>query len=211
MPDLSHEQAAQAAGYRTICGIDEAGRGPLAGPVCTAAVILPPHYTCPGLDDSKKLTPKKRDHLYQLITTDPHIQWAHDCAEPNEIDTINILAATHVSMARSVAALQRKYHITIDHCLIDGLAVPRFPHSQTAIVKGDTHSLSIAAASIIAKVTRDRIMLHYASQFPQYGFEKHMGYGTKLHLIALTQHGPCIIHRRSFQPVAQLTLPLDAP
>ena len=202
MPDLSLEIALQANGYLRIAGIDEAGRGPLAGPVAAAAVILPKNFTCPGLDDSKKISPKMRDRLYERLTNDPEIYWAVATAEREEIDRVNILRATHLAMRRAAEAL-----VPIPaYCLIDGLPVNPFPLPHDAIVKGDGKSLSIAAASIIAKVTRDRIMREIDREFPQFGFAKHQGYGTKTHLEALRIHGPCRHHRLTFQPVAQLTL-----
>ena len=202
MPDLSLEIALQANGYLRIAGIDEAGRGPLAGPVAAAAVILPKNFTCPGLDDSKKISPKMRDRLYERLTNDPEIYWAVATAEREEIDRVNILRATHLAMRRAAEAL-----VPIPaYCLIDGLLVNPFPLPHDAIVKGDGKSLSIAAASIIAKVTRDRIMREIDREFPQFGFAKHQGYGTKAHLEALRIHGPCRHHRLTFQPVAQLTL-----
>ncbi|MBJ7257332.1 MAG: ribonuclease HII [Akkermansiaceae bacterium] len=205
MPDLSLEIALQANGYLRIAGIDEAGRGPLAGPVAAAAVILPKNFNCPGLDDSKKISPKLRDRLYERLTNDPEIYWAVATAEREEIDRINILRATHLAMRRAAEAL-----VPIPaYCLIDGLPVNPFPLPHDAIVKGDGKSLSIAAASIIAKVTRDRIMREIDREFPQFGFAKHQGYGTKAHLEALRIHGPCRHHRLTFQPVAQLTLQFD--
>jgi ribonuclease HII len=210
MPDLHHEDAARAAGHKLICGIDEAGRGPLAGPVSVAAVILPEGFILPGLNDSKKLSAKKREQLCEILITRPDVRWAHAEADAATIDSLNILRATHQCMAAAAMALQEKYAISLDLCLIDGLPVKQFPFPQKAIVKGDSISLSIAAASIIAKVKRDQRMAGYAREFPQYGFDRHSGYGTKHHLHALHRHGPCRIHRRSFQPVAQCTLPLDA-
>lgn len=203
MPDLSLEFALQQQGYHIIAGIDEAGRGPLAGPVSAAAVILPADFTCLGLDDSKKISPSKREILYQRLTTDPDICWAVATASAAEVDRLNILRATHLAMRRAVESL----NVKPDHCLIDGLRVRDFPLAHDGIVKGDGISLSIAAASIIAKVTRDRIMAELDRDFPEFGFAKHQGYGTKAHLEALRIHGPCCHHRRSFQPVAQLTLP----
>lgn len=205
MPDLSLETACRARGLRIIAGIDEAGRGPLAGPVAAAAVILPAAFSCKGLNDSKKLTAKVRERLFTEITENEEVRWGLAFAEPEEIDRINILRATHAAMARAVAALGR----AVDFCLIDGLPVRDFPHPHEGVVKGDGLSLSIAAASVIAKVARDRRMEEAAEEFPAYGFERHKGYGTKAHLEALRSHGPCRIHRRSFQPVAQQTLPLD--
>ncbi len=205
MPDLSFEIALQARGLLRIAGIDEAGRGPLAGPVAAAAVILPINFRCPGLDDSKKISAAKRELLYEQLITDPAVCWTVATADREEIDRLNILKATHLAMRRAVDALVP----LPDYCLIDGLPVKNFPHAHDGIIKGDGLSLSIAAASIIAKVTRDRIMRELDAEFPQFGFAKHQGYGTKMHLEALRIHGPCCHHRRSFQPVAQLTLPLD--
>lgn len=205
MPDFTFEFALQARGLCRIAGIDEAGRGPLAGPVAAAAVILPNHFTCPGLDDSKKITARNRELLYERITKDDGISWSVATASREEIDRINILKATHLAMRRAVEGLA----ITPDHCLIDGLPVKNFPFPHDGIVKGDGLSLSIAAASIIAKVTRDRIMRGLDQEFPQFGFAKHQGYGTKEHLEALRIYGPCCHHRRTFQPVSQLTLSLD--
>ena len=205
MPDDVLESALRTRGLTKVAGVDEAGRGPLAGPVSAAAVILPPGWRCPGLDDSKKLTAAKRERLFEVITTDVSVRWSLAFAEPEEIDRINILRATHAAMARAVESLTS----AVDHCLIDGLPVRDFPWPHDGIVKGDGKSLSIAAASIIAKVSRDRVMHQFAVEFPEYGFERHMGYGTKMHLEALRLHGPCRLHRRSFQPVAQLALPLD--
>lgn len=206
MPHLKLESALRARGLMMVAGVDEAGRGPLAGPVAAAAVVLPRRYRCPGLDDSKKLSPAKREDLHARLIEDQKVRWAVAFAEVDEIDAINILRATHLAMRRAVEKLE----IEIDHCLIDGLPVPAFPWPHDGVVRGDGLSLSIAAASVIAKVTRDRWMREAAQEFPQYGFDRHQGYGTPGHLVALRTHGPCRIHRRSFQPVSQLTLPLDA-
>ncbi|QQL43827.1 ribonuclease HII [Sulfuriroseicoccus oceanibius] len=201
--DFAIETGLRADGYMRIAGVDEAGRGPLAGPVSVAAVILPVGYESAVLNDSKKLTEKKRELLFEEITNDERIEWHCELIEPAEIDELNILGATHAGMRRCVEALGG-----VDMALIDGLAVKNFPVEQQAIVKGDGKSYSIAAASIIAKVTRDRLMLAYDKQFPQYGFARHKGYPTKAHMEALRTYGPCPIHRRSFAPVAQLDLPL---
>ncbi len=209
MPDMSHEDHFRSLGNRVIAGIDEAGRGPLAGPVCAAAVVLPRDFTICGLDDSKKVSATRRDALYEQLTCNENIYWTAEIVDASEIDKLNILVATHRAMALAAQQLQQKWGSEIDLYLIDGLSVSSFPFAQHSIVKGDSKSLSIAAASIIAKVTRDRIMLQYAEEFPQYGFQNHMGYGTKQHLTALANHGPCRIHRTSFQPVSQLTLPFD--
>jgi ribonuclease HII len=205
MPSLEFEEEARKDGHRWVAGIDEAGRGPLAGPVSAAAVILPEGYECPMLDDSKKLSEKKREALYETLTQDAGVRWCLSFGEVEEIEKINILRATHAAMARAAKGLKQRP----DFCLIDGLDVPKFPLPSRGIVKGDGLSLSIAAASIIAKVSRDRLMLKYAEEFPEYGFEKHKGYGTKKHLEALHRHGPCRIHRKTFQPIAQLLLPIE--
>jgi ribonuclease HII len=205
VPDLTFESALHARGLQHIAGVDEAGRGPLAGPVVAAAVILPRGFTCPGLDDSKKISAAKRERFYDRLTGDPGMVWAVATADREEIDRLNILRATHLAMRRAVEALDPQPA----HCLIDGLRVRGFPFPHDAIVKGDGLSLSIAAASIIAKVTRDRMMGEIDREFPQFGFAKHQGYGTKAHLEALRIHGPCCHHRRTFQPVAQLSLPFD--
>ncbi len=205
MPDLALESALQARGPQRIAGVDEAGRGPLAGPVAAAAVVLPPGFFCHDLDDSKKLSARKRRELFARLTEDPKVAWSVATADREEIDSLNILRATHLAMRRAIEGLDPPP----DHCLVDGLPVKGLPVPHDAVVKGDGLSLSIAAASIIAKVTRDRIMEEIDAEFPQYGFAKHQGYGTKGHLEALRIHGPCRHHRRSFQPVAQLTLPFD--
>ncbi|WP_367873513.1 ribonuclease HII [Luteolibacter sp. Populi] len=205
MPNLLLEKALRARGLMMIAGVDEAGRGPLAGPVAAAAVIVPERWRCKGLDDSKKLAPATRESLYQRISGDAKVKWCVAYADVEEIDRINILRATHQAMARAVRGLAMEVH----HCLIDGLRVPEFPWAHDGVVRGDGISVSIAAASVMAKVSRDRLMCEMAQEFPHYGFDRHMGYGTPQHLEALRYHGPCRIHRRSFQPVAQLALPLD--
>jgi len=204
MPTLDHENQLRAAGHAIVAGIDEAGRGPLAGPVTVAAVILPSDFTHAVLNDSKQLTEKKREAIYEEITADPRIRWHCCVVEADEIDRINLLQATWEGMRRSALALDPRPHAV----LIDGKPVKKYPLPQVALVKGDSLSFSIAAASVIAKVTRDRIMLRLAEEFPQYGFEVHKGYPTPKHLAALKEHGPCPQHRRSFGPVAQLELNL---
>jgi len=205
VPDLAFETALHTRGYLHIAGLDEAGRGPLAGPVTAAAVILPHGFSCIGLDDSKKLSAAKRQKIYEQLTEEPKLIWSVATASREEIDRLNILRATHLAMRRAAEALNPHP----DHCLIDGLPLHDFLFPYTAIIKGDGLSLSIAAASIIAKVTRDRLMAEIDREFPQFGFAKHQGYGTKAHLEALRNHGPCRHHRRSFQPVAQCTLPFE--
>ncbi len=203
-PDMTAEAAAYAAGYKHVCGIDEAGRGPLAGPVVAAAVVLPPGYDIPGLNDSKKLTAKKRDALYEQLMADNRVLKCVAEATVQEIDELNILRATHLAMARAAQGITP----AVDFCLIDGLAVPNFPLPSQNMVKGDARCLSIAAASVLAKVTRDRYMQRLAEEFPQYGFDRHAGYGTKAHLEAIRKYGVTIHHRRTFAPVAQMELPL---
>ncbi len=203
-PDMSAEAAAYAAGRSRVCGIDEAGRGPLAGPVVAAAVVLPMGYELPGLNDSKKLTAKKREALYEHLMADDTVLKCVAEASVQEIDELNILRATHLAMARAAQGISP----AVDFCLIDGLAVPNFPLPSQNLVKGDARCLSIAAASVLAKVTRDRYMTQLARQFPQYGFDRHAGYGTKAHLEAIRKYGVTLHHRRSFAPVAQMELPL---
>ncbi|MBK8090499.1 MAG: ribonuclease HII [Verrucomicrobiaceae bacterium] len=204
MPSLEHEMKLRASGHALVAGIDEAGRGPLAGPVTVAAVILPADFTHAVLNDSKQLSEKKREAIYEELTADPRIRWHCVAIEPEEIDRINILQATWEGMRRAALALDPRP----DAVLIDGRPVKAFPLPQVALVKGDSISFSIAAASIIAKVTRDRLMQRLAQQFPHYGFDVHKGYPTPAHLAALRKHGPCPQHRRSFAPVAQLELDL---
>src|SRR3954447_18641193 len=194
-----HERKLRALGITSIAGIDEAGRGALAGPVVAAVVILPEKFRHKKLNDSKQLLPEKRQEIYADITANDSIRWAVGIIDSIEIDTINILRATHKAMRLALAGLA----VQPDHVLVDGLPVFPFPLPQTAIIDGDCYSLTIAAASVIAKVTRDTIMRDFCTRFPQYCFSQHKGYGTELHLIKLHEHGPCPIHRRSFEPVAQ--------
>lgn len=202
---LKHEQALRDRGIELIAGIDEAGRGPLAGPVVVAAVILPADFHHDLLTDSKKLSPTQREKIHAELTARTDVLWSTAIVECDEIDRLNILRATHEGMRRAAAALPR----TPGHVLIDGLPVRPFPLPQTALVKGDSQSFSIAAASVIAKVTRDRIMVRMDAVYPGYGFAQHKGYGTKFHLERLQSNGPCPIHRKSFEPVAQRFLALS--
>ncbi|MFM8683091.1 MAG: ribonuclease HII [Chthoniobacterales bacterium] len=204
--DFSRERALRARGFLFVAGVDEAGRGPLAGPVVAAAVILPDDFALDGLNDSKKVSAAKREKFYAILTATAEILWAVAEATVEEIDRLNILRATHLAMARAIEALPRKP----DHALVDGLPVRGLPVEHTALVEGDSLSLSIAAASIVAKVTRDRLMVELDARHPQYGFAQHKGYGVKKHLEALRNHGPCPAHRRTFQPVAQTQLPFQA-
>ncbi len=187
------EDSFYAQGYQVICGVDEAGRGPLAGPVCAAAVILPKHLDIPGLTDSKKLTDKKRRELFPLIQ-ERAVAYGIGLASQEEIDEINILQATFLAMERALAQLQ----VRPDLALIDGNREREFGVPVQTVVKGDSLSANIAAASVLAKVTRDDLMMELAQQYPQYGFEIHKGYGTKAHYEALRQYGASPIHRKSF-------------
>ena len=180
-------------GLGVICGVDEAGRGPLAGPVCAAAVILPKHLEIPGLTDSKKLSDKRRRELFPEIQRQA-IAYGIGFASEKEIDEINILQATFLAMERSLAQLP----ITPELALIDGNRERDFGLPAKTVIKGDSLSANIAAASILAKVSRDDLMLEMAREYPQYGFEIHKGYGTKAHYAALRMYGPCPIHRRTF-------------
>lgn len=199
---FERECALREQGIFLVAGIDEAGRGPLAGPVVAAAVVFLEHEAPEGLDDSKKLTAARRETLFESLAANPHVLWAVSVQSAEVVDRINILQATHRAMREAVSALNRQ----IDHALIDGLPVRNFPSPHTALVGGDALSFSIAAASVMAKVTRDRLMHEADTQFPQYGFRNHKGYGTPEHLAALREHGPCPLHRVSFAPVAQREL-----
>ena len=187
------EQTYFDKGVKIICGVDEAGRGPLAGPVCAAAVILPPNAEIPGLNDSKKLSDKKRRELFPLIK-EQAIAYGIAFADHTEIDQINILQATYLAMERAINQLTVKP----DLALIDGNRAKEFGIPVETVVHGDSLSASIAAASVLAKVTRDDYMLMMAEKYPGYDFEIHKGYGTKAHYAALTQYGPCPIHRLTF-------------
>ena len=180
-------------GYKLICGVDEAGRGPLAGPVCAAAVILPRGLEIPGLNDSKKLSEKKREEVFELIV-EKAVSYGIAFASVDEIEELNILAATFLAMNRAISQLSPAPELA----LIDGNRTKGISIESRSVVKGDSKCADIAAASILAKVTRDRYMLEMAEKYPQYHFDKHKGYGTKLHYEALREFGPCEIHRMSF-------------
>lgn len=205
MPTLRHENLAYSHGARLVAGVDEAGRGPLAGPVVAAAVVLPRDFRHKVLNDSKQLTGLERDHLYAELMGRPDIQWAVGVSDVEIIDTYNILRATWRAMVLALDNLP----VRPDHVLVDGLKVPAIGLQQKAIVGGDAKSYSIAAASVIAKVTRDRLMLQLHEQYPHYNFAQHKGYGTPEHLAALAQYGPCPAHRRSFAPVRDCRLPVQ--
>lgn len=187
------ENAILAEGISPVCGVDEAGRGPLAGPVCAAAVILPQGLMIEGLNDSKKLTEKKREALYDVIC-EKAVAYGIAFATVEEIEQLNILGATYLAMNRAIAKLDP----TPAMALIDGNRNAGIEVASRTVIKGDSNCASIAAASILAKVTRDRLMLSLAEQYPQYGFEKHKGYGTAAHYAALREHGPSEVHRMSF-------------
>lgn len=194
MPDFSCENEARSKGYKLVCGVDEAGRGPLAGPVCAAAVILPDNCEIEGLNDSKKISEKKREALFDIIK-EKAIAYSIAYGSLEEIEEYNILEATYLAMNRAIEGLNTK----ADFALIDGNRVPKgIKIPCETVVKGDSKSCSIAAASILAKVTRDRLMLEYDKKYPQYLFAQHKGYGTKAHYEAIKQHGVCEIHRLSF-------------
>lgn len=193
------ESQAQDSGYRAVAGIDEAGRGPLAGPVVAAACIFPKGLSLEGVDDSKKLTPKKRDALFEKITSDSRISFAVAFADHQCIDRVNIYQATILAMKQAVDQLP----IQADYLLVDGLDLVHTVPSLK-IIKGDSRSESIGAASILAKVTRDRMMEDFDKRWPEYGFKAHKGYGTVRHLEALEKFGPCEIHRRSFEPIKSM-------
>lgn len=195
------ERRLLSSGYPIIAGVDEAGRGPLAGPVVAACVIYHEGLLIPGLNDSKKILPDKRALIYDQIVSHTATQYGIGIVDAQEIDQINILQATFLSMKRAVESIQSP----ISYLLIDGNQLPNIPHKKEAIVKGDEKSISIAAASIIAKEVRDRIMEEYSKQYPEYLFDKHKGYGTKLHKEAIAKYGPCKIHRKSFRPISDIS------
>ena len=190
---LKYENEALSKGYNNICGVDEAGRGPLAGPVCAAAVILHKGEIIEGVNDSKKLTEKKREALYDVIK-EKAVAYSIAFATVEEIEEMNILNATMLAMKRAVEGLE----VPADYAMIDGNKIPDLNIHAECVVKGDANSMSIAAASILAKVTRDRLCAEYETEYPQYGFAKHKGYGTKLHREMILKYGPCKIHRMSF-------------
>ena len=193
MSELTMWEIEDSLNLRLICGVDEAGRGPLAGPVCAAAVILPEHLEIPGLTDSKKPSVKKRRELFPIIQ-EQAVAYGIGLASEAEIDEINILQATFLAMRRALDQLSVKPEIA----LIDGNRETDFGLPVKTVVKGDSLSANIAAASVLAKVTRDNIMVELAETYPEYGFEIHKGYGTKAHYEALRQYGPCPIHRKTF-------------
>ena len=199
-PTFDKEIKLRKNGYKFIAGIDEVGRGPLAGPVvaCAAIILQAELKTFKGIRDSKQLSERQREKFYKILTNDSQVHYGIGIVSEKIIDKINILQATFLAMKKAVENLKVKP----DFLLIDGKwTLENYPISQTAIPKGDQNIFSIAAASIIAKVTRDRMLVKLRQKYPQYGFEKHKGYGTKLHLEMLKKYGPCEIHRKSFKPI----------
>lgn len=194
------EKVRREGGYKCVVGIDEAGRGPLAGPVVAAACFAPPKHKLKGVNDSKQLSEKDRIHLYSCLTQDPDVIYGIGVASVNEIDEINIFHATKLAMNRAVNALS----CVPDYLLVDGLALTDISIPCQKVIKGDALSYLIAAASILAKEYRDRLMREYHQQWPHYGFARHKGYHTEEHVNALYEHGPCPLHRRSFEPVKSL-------
>lgn len=190
---LEFEQEAINKGYHRVCGVDEAGRGPLAGPVCAAAVILPENTIIEGVNDSKKLSEKKREALFEVIKAEA-VSYSIAYASVEEIESMNILNATMLAMKRAVEGLDVK----ADYAMIDGNRLPDLCIDSEFIIKGDAKSMSIACASILTKVSRDRLLYKYAEEYPMYGFDKHKGYGTKAHTAAIKEFGPCPYHRMSF-------------
>lgn len=203
---LAFERELLLQGITQIAGVDEAGRGPLAGPVVAAAVVFPEEWlreglpeALRGLNDSKQLSARQREDYFALLTGSPEVRHAIAEVDAGRIDAINILQATHLAMNEALAALRP----APQHALVDGTRVKTLRFPQTPIVKGDAKSYSIAAASVLAKVTRDRVMAAFHNRWPAYGFAEHKGYGTPQHLEAIATHGPCPIHRRSFAPIRQ--------
>lgn len=196
-----YESRLRSLGYSLIAGVDEAGRGPLAGPVVAAACILPADSFFPGLNDSKKISSQKREALFEQLINHPYVLYGLGIVSSERIDAINILQATFEAMQHSVKALSQ----APDYLLIDGNQLPQLSCPSQAIIRGDSLSISIAAASVIAKVTRDRIMKEASLKWPEYGFAKHMGYGTKGHLGAIDRFGLCPIHRKSFRRAKRMS------
>lgn len=196
---LFFERSSREAGYTCIAGLDEAGRGPLAGPVVAAAVVLPDGLLIPGLIDSKQVPEQERERLFEVILSRA-VCYGVGIADEQTIDEVNILQATIIAMERALQALNPQP----DYLLLDAISLPRVLLPQKPLIKGDCRSHSIAAASILAKVTRDRMMMALHEKYPRYNFQKHKGYGTKEHLSLLREHGPCDAHRKTFNPVARM-------
>ncbi len=199
-PKTQFEDEAKKKGFRFVAGVDEAGRGPLAGPVVAAACYIPYGLIIPGIDDSKKLSATQRESLFQILTEHEEIRYGIGIVDADVIDQVNILEATKLAMHRAVKNLT----IPFDLLLIDGLYLNVEGTLVQKIVHGDALSYLIGAASILAKVTRDRLMAQFDQEYPQYGFKKHKGYGTKAHIEAISAHGPSPIHRKTFEPIKSL-------
>lgn len=206
MDPWAYEKEAWAEGFEGVVGVDEAGLGPLAGPVVAAAVLLPKHFDADGVRDSKAMTPAAREKMFTRITSEA-ICFGIGIIDREKIDEINVLRAAQAAMRAALSELG----VAFDFILVDGRPVPDLCAKSRAIVKGDSLSVSIGAASILAKVTRDRIMLDLDKQYPEYGFASHKGYGTAEHIAALNEHGPCPCHRRSFAPVSERLLQCRLP
>lgn len=211
MDRFEFERELWSRGFTRVAGVDEAGRGPLAGPIVAAGVVLPHAWSGAGFDerlrdlnDSKQLTERQREAFFAILTSNSEIRYAIAVVDAETIDRINILQATHRAMNAALARLRPQP----EHVLVDGRPVKSMSLPNTALVKGDARSYSIAAASVLAKVTRDRLMLAFDAQFPGYGFAEHKGYGTPQHVAALADRGPCPIHRRSFAPLKLMQLAL---
>jgi ribonuclease HII len=200
-PNFSEEKKLWKNGFKFVAGLDEAGRGPLAGPVVAGAVVILKKINFAGINDSKKISEKQREEIYKILINHKHIKWGIGIVSEKVIDKINILEATKLAMQKAIKNLKA------DFLILDGNFKINSKIPQKSIVKGDQKVFSVAAASIIAKVTRDRIMQKYHKKYPQYGFEKHRGYGTKAHFACLKKFGPCKIHRRSFYPVSSYPHP----
>lgn len=196
----SYEQEARSQGFNAIAGIDEAGRGPLAGPVVASACLIPEGIFFRDINDSKQIAPERREEIFTELTSHPQVVFAIGISSQTQIDRINIYQATILAMLQAVSALAN----IPDYLLVDGLQLPHPTIPCLKIIKGDTLSQSIAAASIIAKVTRDRLMLEYDAQWPQYGFRQHKGYATPQHLEAIERYGACPLHRKTFEPIKSL-------
>jgi ribonuclease HII len=197
------EEKARNSGYSLIAGVDEAGRGPLAGPVVAAACCIPDGVFFEYIDDSKKLSPALREQLYETITSNTKVSYSVAVVDHTKIDEVNIYQATIIAMIQAVDTLECRP----DYLLVDGLTLPHTSIPSEGIIKGDAKSQSIAAASVLAKVERDRLMLQYHEVWPQYGFDRHKGYATAAHIEAIYEHGPCPIHRKSFEPIKSLLSP----
>lgn len=207
-PNFNEERKLGRKGYNRVVGLDEVGRGSLAGPVMAAAVMIKlirgRFVQIRGIKDSKKLSPKKREELYKLIIKNPQIKWGIGRVSERVIDKINILEATKLAMERAVKKLEKKLKKKADFLILDGRMRINLDTPQKSIIKADDKVISCSMASIIAKVTRDKIMQRYSKKYPQYGFFNHKGYATRLHLEALKKKGPCRIHRKSFKPILSI-------